>query len=248
MKELNKDSLEHLRKFFSEDTPYESFVASVLQGFQGTAFVDCETNPSVVRLKLGPFNVLGGNSDSDAADEIISEAQKNEVFIGDSSWEEKVKAVYAGRYIVHRRKTFDHRKLDKEKLSKLCEQVPDGIEIKKIGKKEKERIGKEVSHHLIFYEEFLEKGIGFCALHEGQLVGAVATALNSKRAIQFQIDTIPEYRNRGIGTALGAHIVLYYLEKGIEPHWETADAVSEHLARKLGYEEGITYNWIEITE
>ncbi len=223
-------------------------MASVLQRFQGTAFVDCETTPSVVRLRLGPFNVLGGNSESDAADEIISSAQKYDYFIGDSSWEEKIKTVYAGRFVVHRRKTFDFRKLNKEKLKSFCKQVPDSIEIKRIGKKEKERIGKEVSHHLIFYEEFLEKGIGFCALHEGQLVGAVATALNSKRAIQFQIDTIPEYRNRGIGTALGAHIVLYYLEKGIEPHWETADPASVHLAKKLGYEEGTTYNWIEITE
>ncbi len=248
MKEWDRNCLDHLRKFFSEDTPYESFVASVLQGFQGTAFVDCETTPSVVRLKLGPFNVLGGNSDSDAAGEIISGAHKNDLFMGDSSWEEKVKATYEGRYIVHKRQTFDHRKLDKEKLSKLCEQVPEGIEIRKIGKGEKERIGKEVAQHLIFYEAFLEKGIGFCALNEGRLVGGVATTLNSKRAIQFQIDTIPEYRNRGIGTALGAHIVLYYLEKGIEPHWETADPASEHLAKKLGYGEGIIYNWIEITE
>ena len=235
MKEWDRKCLEHLRKFFSENTPYESFVASVLQGFQGKAFVDCEKNPSVVRLKLGSFNIMGGNSESDAADEMISSAQKYDYFIGDSSWEKKVKAAYAGRYTVHERITFDHRVLDKEKLSKLCEQVPEGNEIKKIGKEERERLGKEVSQHLIFYEEFLEKGIGFCAHHEGRLVGGVATALNSKRAIQFQIDTIPDYRNRGIGTVLGAHIILYYLEKGIAPYWETADAASAHLAKKLGY-------------
>ena len=191
---------------------------------------------------------MGGNAEAAAADEIFSEAQKDGYYIGNSSWEEKVKAVYAGRYIVHRRQTFNHQKLDKEWLSKLCKQVLEGIEIRKIGKKEKERIGKEISPDLTFYEEFLEKGIGFCALHEERLIGGVATAINSEHAIQFQINTIPEYRNRGIGTALGAYIVLYYLDKGIEPHWETADAASAHLAIKLGYEESIIYNWIEITE
>ena len=248
MIELNRKSLGHLRNLFADGSPYELFVDSVLQGFQGTAFVDCETNPSVARLKIGPFNILGGNSASDAAIEIISDAQRYDYFIGDSSWEEKVKAVYQGRYIIHRRETFDHRKLDEEKLRKFIEQLPEGVEIKKIEKEEKERIGKEVSPNLIFYREFLEKGVGFCALHQNRLVGGVATAINSKHAIQFQIDTIPDYRNRGIGTALGAHIILYYLEKGIEPHWDTGDAASKHLAKKLGYGCGIIYNWIEITE
>ena len=73
MKELNKNCLRQLRKLFAEGTPYESFVESVLQGFQESAFVDCEISPSVARLKIGPFNILGGNSESDAADEIISE-------------------------------------------------------------------------------------------------------------------------------------------------------------------------------
>lgn len=248
MKELNSNCLWQLKKLFPEDVPYKLFIDSVLQGYQGKAFVDCETNPSVARLQIGPFNVLGGNSKSDTADEIISGAQKDGYFMGDSFWEEKIKTVYEGRFIVHARHTFDLRKLDKEKLRKLGEQVPEGIEIRKIGKEEKERIGKEVSHNLTFYEAFLDKGIGYCAIHNDRLVGGVATAINSKHAIQFQIDTIPEYRNRGIGTVLGAHIILYYLEKGIEPHWETADAASERLAIKLGYEEGIKYNWIEITE
>jgi GNAT superfamily N-acetyltransferase len=248
MKEWDRNCLEQLRKFFAEDTPYITCIESVIQGFQGKAFVDCKTNPSVVRLVNGPFNIMGGNAESASADEIISGAQMDGYFIGDSSWEEKVKAVYAERYIVHKRQTFNHGKLDKKWLSKLCKQVPEGIEIRKIGKKEKERIGREVSSLLTFYEEFLEKGIGFCALHEDRLVGGVATAINSEHAIQFQINTISEYRNRGIGTVLGARIVLYYLEKGIAPHWETADAASAHLAIKLGYEESIIYNWIEITE
>ncbi len=196
MKEWDKNCLEQLRKFFAEDTPYDSCIESVLQGFQGKAFVDCNTNPSVVRLVNGPFNIMGGNAESAGADEIFSEAQKDGYYMGDSSWEEKVKAVYAGRYIVHRRQTFNHQKLDKIRLSKLCNEVPEGIEIRKIGKKEKERIGREVSTLLTFYEEFLEKGIGYCALHEERLVGGVATAINSKRAIQFQINTIPEYRIR----------------------------------------------------
>jgi GNAT superfamily N-acetyltransferase len=248
MKELNSNCLEQLRKLFPEDAPYKLFIDSVLQGYQGKAFVDCETNPSVTRLQLGPFNVLGGNSESDAADAIISGAQKYDYFMGDSSWEEKTQAIYEGRFIVHARYIFDHRKLDKAKLRKFYEEVPEGIEIRKIEKDEREKIGNEVSHHLTFYEAFLDKGIGYCAIHKDRLVGGVATAINSNHAIQFQIDTIPEYRNRGIGTVLGAHIILYYLEKGIEPHWETADAASEHLAIKLGYEQDIIYNWIEITE
>lgn len=60
MKELNKNYLGQLRKLFAEGTPYESFVESVLQGFQGGTFVDCEMSPSVVQLKLDPFNILGG--------------------------------------------------------------------------------------------------------------------------------------------------------------------------------------------
>ncbi len=96
MKEINRKSLGYLRNLFAEDIPYKSFVESVLQGFQGKAYVDIDTNPSVARLKIGPFNIMGGNSESDAALDIISGAQKDDIFMGNSSWEKKVKVVYKG--------------------------------------------------------------------------------------------------------------------------------------------------------
>jgi len=55
-----------------------------------------------------------------------------------------------------------------------------------------------------------------------------------------------EYRRKGLGTAVGAKLVLHCLQGGIEPKWLAANAASEKLALKLGYESGETYETFEV--
>jgi hypothetical protein len=49
-----------------------------------------------------------------------------------------------------------------------------------------------------------------------------------------------------LGTAVGARLALHCLERGTEPQWLAANAVSERLALRLGYVPGQTYETFAI--
>ena len=63
----------------------------------------------------------------------------------------------------------------------------------------------------------------------------------SSQAIDIEIETVPGFREQGLGTAVGAKLVSHCLERGIEPRWLAANAASERLALRLGYVRGETY-------
>lgn len=49
------------------------------------------------------------------------------------------------------------------------------------------------------------------------------------------IDTKPEYRRKGLATAVGAALILECLQAGLYPSWDAASRISVALAEKLGY-------------
>jgi len=81
----------------------------------------------------------------------------------------------------------------------------------------------------------LKRGIGYCILHRDRIVSAATSMAASKKAIDIEIETVPDFRNQGLGTTVGAKLVLHCLEKKIEPRWLAANVISEKLALKLGY-------------
>ena len=70
----------------------------------------------------------------------------------------------------------------------------------------------------------------------------------SNKAIDIEIETLQEHRRKGLGTVVGAKLVAYCLENGITPRWLAANAESEGLAIKLGFQKGETYHTFSVHE
>ena len=44
------------------------------------------------------------------------------------------------------------------------------------------------------------------------------------------------FRRQGLATALASALLLWCLERGLEPHWDAANPESVRLAKKIGYQ------------
>ena len=62
-------------------------------------------------------------------------------------------------------------------------------------------------------DDFLRRGIGFCILNEDmRIVSATTSIAAARNAIDIEIETAMNMRRKGLGTIVGAKLVLYYLQ------------------------------------
>ena len=57
----------------------------------------------------------------------------------------------------------------------------------------------------------------------------------SRKEIDIQIDTLPEFRRKGLALACGAKLILECEKRGLYPSWDAHNPASAALAQKLGY-------------
>ena len=87
--------------------------------------------------------------------------------------------------------------------------------------------------------------MGYCILYRNVVVSAATSMAVCNGAIDIEIETTSEFRKRGLGTIVGAKLVLDCQKNGIEPKWLAANVESEKLAQKLGYVKVNTYETFE---
>ncbi len=146
---------------------------------------------------------------------------------------------------------FSSVSLDRIHLARLIGALPPVFELKRIDKTLAERLPDDMENEYFcenFHsiDDFLERGIGYCVLHQGKITSAATSMAQSQRAIDIEIETSAGFRRQGLGTVVGAKLVAHCLERGIEPCWLAANPESERLALKLGYVRGEKYETLAI--
>jgi GNAT superfamily N-acetyltransferase len=227
-------------------------VDGILQGHFGEVRADLDLDAHAASLSLGPFTFLGGDCDHSFADELIGQlADFCVILVADRTWHQKITAWEGSKTDVAQRHVFSDKALDRIRLQALASEVPDGFEIRAIDSGLAGRMLAEVSENLVpdlFWkssDDFIKRGFGYCALSNGRVEAGVTSALLIDAAAGIQINTNPGHQGKGLATALGARFLLDCLDRGIEPHWDTGDPASYHLAEKLGYQLAGAYSVLE---
>lgn len=105
------------------------------------------------------------------------------------------------------------------------------------------------------YNDFQKRAIGVTILHQGQLVAGAAPYAVYHGGIEIEIDTRPDYRQKGLATSCGAKLIFECLiknknkNKKLYPGWDAHDLRSLALAKKLGYnldKEYVTYEIVDL--
>ena len=120
--------------------------------------------------------------------------------------------------------------------------------------------------------DFAERGIGFCATINDRIISYAVSLIQGREGIDIGVETLfkpflpkssslcreginigvethPDFRNKGIATAVGAKLLAHCIEHDIYPHWSASyeNVTSIYLAEKLGYVRDAVYEILGVS-
>jgi GNAT superfamily N-acetyltransferase len=228
---------ERLRPLFDGFPGLHGIIDSVLDGVIGAAWADNPANPRVARLELD-FNLMGGDPTAPAAAEAIRALPAGEHLAIPVSWEDLLLDV---RSTVQPYDRFDFgapERWDRDRLASLRGGLPDGWGVERIAADTVAAfaaLADSLVYNFESHADFLARGVGFGVMHEGRFIAGCSSYGISSRSLEFEIQTHPDYRRRGLALATGARMIEHCLDNGLTPCWDAAHEGSALLAERLGF-------------
>lgn len=222
----------------------ETLIWSVLQGHMGYAIVDSDENPTCAQVVLGDFCFFAGRPSEELAAQAATEEliPQNDAWCGaiERAWGEKAQRRL--RYAIKKEPDVFNRSL----LQYYVDSLPGEYELRLFdagiyAQTFADRWSHDFCDCFQDCEDFLKRGVGVAVLHNGALVSGASSYSVYDGGFEIEIDTHPDYRQRGLATVCGARLILEALDRGLYPSWDAFDLRSVALAEKLGYHAGEPY-------
>jgi len=258
--ELDKSEYENVRHLFKE-LDYNLIISAVIEGTSpGRIYVDDVVAPETIFLCSVEGYYLSGHVDNDSFNKALNRFIFEKFFAGDTvrkdetdisigfhpdSWENKMEVIFRPRTPLKAlRRHYVCREL---KAVDWKSQVPKGFSIHRADKKLLETPGLVIPNHVTDWmntnwgsiRDFLQKGLGFCMLHDKNVVSWSIADCTSGDACEIGIHTHPKYRRRGLATLTAAATVDYCLSSGFTSvgwHCDEYNLGSIGVAEKVGFE------------
>lgn len=249
MIKLEKENLEIIKKFFNEIKFYMTKTAT--QGYMGQVFVDNLENPEIAMVLLGRFCFIDGNPNSQKSrQDLLNIDSYYKTIIANENWYEVIEDIYKDRYEIDKRYSIKKdTKFDKENLEELSLNIRDEYKIEKIDDINYKIIKETNSFacNITMSDNFEKCGIGFCAKNKkDEIVAVIVSNGIYDDGLEINIKIEENDRHKGLGTALGANMILECLKQNKYPSWDAANSDSVGLAEKLGYEVDSEYRIYKI--
>lgn len=86
-------------------------------------------------------------------------------------------------------------------------------------------------------EQFYNQGVGFSLFYDNNLASTAYSAYIHENYLELGIETVEEYRGKGLAQYVCSTLIDYCLQNNIEPVWSCRleNTVSYNLAQKLGF-------------
>ena len=226
-------------------------------------FVDNNEAPKALFAQAGHRYILAGDAEIDSFNRGIQK-QFNEVILPQAeaeglggfavyydtpAWEKKMDAFIQGKEIIHAdREYYACKELKKDWRALL----PEGFQLKMVDAellamnlKHLDTLKEEMTSERPSVEDFLAKSFGVCAVHENELAGWCLSEYNADSRCEIGIETISEYRQRGIATTLTLAFLEHAFSNGISEvgwHCFKRNAPSAKTALKAGFDKVCDYH------
>lgn len=223
---------------------------AILDGHHGEVRVDDIKQPNVSVLALPPLPLffVGGDPSHPAARRFLKTLPPRSMLIfadQDEVWGNLCSELHGIKSFKANRYAFTSENLDIETLRSLRDKLPEGFALKQIDLPLARQIAADKKNpltedHILTFDsaaDFLKKGFGYVIMEGDKIVSIASTFVVCDSGIEIQINTDKKYEGRGLGTAVGAALIVHSLENGLDPNWDAATPTSAHLAKKFGYTE-----------
>jgi GNAT superfamily N-acetyltransferase len=229
-----------LAQVFAQVPRVDISIECVVEDQMGKAFVDSVENPQAFMIEQDQFFCyLAGN----LTDDFLNKMPHDRFLMaGSDGWQKSIERVFGEQVNAIDRYGYSSDALSLEHLKRLASANAHTPNIQRadlnIARMERSFISLGAFDSA---EDFVERGIGYCLLKDGEMIGAAYSSLVCGDAIEVSIFVDPEYHRQGIATALSCQLLLWCLEHHLAPHWDAANAESCNLAEKLGYQKAGQY-------
>jgi GNAT superfamily N-acetyltransferase len=114
-------------------------------------------------------------------------------------------------------------------------------DVKSLGLYGDKRFPNSLGHGANPHTPWMVAAVAKCG---GQIAGVATASADCDVMWQIGVDTLPEYRNRGMGKAAVSAVTAYLLEHGVIPYYSTLESntASRATAAALGYKPA----WVEL--
>lgn len=229
---------------------------AILEGTIGRAFADSATPQfAVLELPKANVSILAGDASHSLARRYLESIPKfSNLFFTSADFAWLLHTIHPHKLVEFTRYAFSAESLDVDHLQTLKDTVSSNIRVEQIGlnlaKQLANRKNSFAEAHMLNFdspEDFVARGVGFCALENDTIVCVASSFVVCREGIEIQIDTRRSHRNRGIATPVAAHLIAHCLENGMTPGWDAATDISAQFAKKLGYTQTAEYPMLVFT-
>ena len=261
--ELTPDALQAISPLFH--TPYMEFAVNALAAGNSYArvWVDTPANPASAFLWEGPRFYFTGRTDNIAFNEAVGRVITTlikpapgaylVIYYDSASWVAQFPGIFADRQLHPGQRCF--YRLDSQGVPDWRARVPASFSIVPIDRQLLAataivNLGEVIGEINSTWpdERFLEHGFGFCALrNENEIVCWCTGEYAGGRHIGVGIETVGEWRRKGLATLTASAFVEHCLSNGIEAHWDCwADNLpSLQVAERVGFRKVLDYSVYE---
>lgn len=194
-----------------------------------------------VMLDFGCYRIPGGDAAAPEARRLLARLTGPcEIVVpDDDAWRGLLAEVWGARARDRSMQSFAPGPDLKERTAVAAGEVPPGYVLQRLDAATAALAGPEVSPNGVGVmggpARFVERGFGWALLRGGALACAATSYAVSSRYVEVAIATHPAHRRRALAGCAAAALIREALERGLEPHWNAFNPVSQHLARRLGF-------------
>jgi GNAT superfamily N-acetyltransferase len=227
-----------LASFFAGSLELGAVIEAVVEGRLGQASVAGDA----ARLSVGCYEIFGGDPSSPAARALVAAAARPRelVYGNDPGWRQVILDVHGEGVFDRPMRDYDPGGIDRASLFRLEAELPAGFRLQALDTVLTRQLDADLEPHALQVFEsaqgFLDHGLGFGAVQEGQLVCAATSYTRSSRSVEVAIATRTAFRGRGLAAATAARLLRQCLTEGLAPRWSASNPVSQRLAVRLGYQ------------
>lgn len=248
--ELDSDNRESVRKLLDRYPYLHGSVAAAIEGGMGKGICGCTRGASCGPPRSTWFLFPGDPLHTNAPLLFKLLQPGVEVIAPTPAWQHLLTATYPNALEVYHREAFQTDKFDVDKLRQFCQALPNGFELRQVRLEEVAQFAADLDPCLVdnfrSHEEFITQGVGLGILYQGRFVSGASSAGVGGGKLEIEIQTHPQFRRRGLARAVAAALILYCLDRGLEPCWDAANEPSSALARQLGFRSTGEYEVYEL--
>ena len=221
-------------------------------------FVDNMEHPKTLFAQAGHRYILAGDPEIDSFNlgirklfanvifpRALAEGQEGfAIYYDSAAWEEKMQAILMDKEIIHADREYYACKTLKYKWQDF---MPAGFQLQMVyadllantDLKHLDTLKEEMTSERPSVEDFLAKSFGVCVIHENEIAGWCLSEYNADSRCEIGIETISEFRQRGIATALTLAFLEHAFSHGLSEvgwHCFKRNVPSAQTARKAGFD------------